>query len=508
MDERPEVVETTPGTTAVVTSSAPGAAVDQSQATTYHSFSERRQSSYRLIQAVYLIFALIEALLAIRFVLRLLGANPDAGFARFISSLSAVFVTPFLGLIGTPESGGSMLEPQLLVAIVVYALLGWLVAKLIRLAFGESRSATVTAADGSTASVLDFLHPDAAANNQGRPGTAAARTTDRAAPLVSMVGVSRHFSAVAAVDRVTLDVPPASIVGIIGPSGSGKTTLVRMLTGTLKPTAGRVTVLGEDPIHFRRHTRERIGYMPQLFILYPDLTAAENVSFVGSLFGLLWPRRRRRVREVLELVELWDARNRRAGQLSGGMQRRLELACALIHEPTVLFLDEPTGGQDPILRQKIWDEFRRLRDQGRTLIVTTQYVGEADHCDRVAVLAEGRLIAFAEPEQLRRDALGGDVIEIETTRVVDSASLVGLTGITEVRQPGPRRLLVIAQDAGVAIPRLLETLRSQGVEVASSSEYHPSFDEVFGELVARKQHEQAATEPAVSAPRSLIQTSD
>jgi ABC-2 type transport system ATP-binding protein len=506
MDERPEVVQTTRGTTEVVTSSAPGAAVDQLQASTYHSLSERRQGSYRLIQAVYLIFALIEALLAIRFVLRLLGANSDAGFARFISSLSAVFVAPFLGPFGTPEPA-STLEPQTLVALVVYPLLGWLVAKLIRLAFGESRSATVTAADGSRVSVPEVLDTGAAANEQGSPGAAPARTTARVAPLVSMVDLCRHFGAVVAVDRVTLDVPPASIVGVIGPSGSGKTTLVRMLTGTLKPTAGSVTVLGEDPLHFRRHTRERIGYMPQLFVLYPDLTAAENVSFLGSLFGLLWPRRRRRVREVLELVELWDARNRRAGQLSGGMQRRLELACALIHEPTLIFLDEPTGGQDPILRQTIWDEFRRLRDDGRTLIVTTQYVGEADYCDRVAVLAEGRLIAFAEPEQLRREALGGDVIEIETTRIVDGASLVGLTGINEVRQPGPRRLLVFAQDASMATPRLLEALRSQGVEVASSSEYHPSFDEVFGELVARKQREQAATEGAASAPPSRLPAS-
>ena len=506
MHERRDVTETTPGSTEVVTSSAPIATVDQVQATTYHPFSERRQGSYRLIQTVYLIVALVEALLATRFVLRLLGANPDAGFARFISSLSAVFVAPFLGLFGTPEPA-SMLEPQTLVALVVYPLLGWLVAKLIRLAFGESRSATVTAADGSRVSVPEVLDTGAAANEQGSPGPAPARTTARAAPLVSMVDLCRHFGAVVAVDRVTLDVPPASIVGVIGPSGSGKTTLVRMLTGTLKPTAGSVTVLGEDPLHFRRHTRERIGYMPQLFVLYPDLTAAENVSFVGSLFGLLWPRRRRRVREVLELVELWDARSRRAGQLSGGMQRRLELACALIHEPTLIFLDEPTGGQDPILRQTIWAEFRRLRDQGRTLIVTTQYVGEADYCDRVAVLAEGRLIAFAEPEQLRRDALGGDVIEIETTSIVDGASLVGLPGINEVRQPGPRRLLVIAQDAGVATPRLLEALRSQGVEVASSSEYRPSFDEVFGELVARKQHEQAEAEPAVSAPPSSMPTS-
>jgi ABC-2 type transport system ATP-binding protein len=340
------------------------------------------------------------------------------------------------------------------------------------------------------------------AHRNGKQSALAAAESARAAPLVSMHDVSRHFNTVIAVDGVTFDVPPATILGIIGPSGSGKTTLVRILTGTLKATAGSVQVLGEDPQRFRRKTRERLGYMPQLFVMYPDLTAAENVSFVGSLFGLLWRRRRRRVRLVLELVQLWDVRNRRAGQLSGGMQRRLELACALVHEPTLIFMDEPTAGQDPILRQTIWSEFRRLRDQGRTLVITTQYVGEADYCDRVAVLAEGRLIALGEPEELRRDALGGDVIEIETTRTIDAASLAGLADIKEVRQPGPRRILVIVEDAGAATPRLLEALRNQGVEVAWSSEYRPSFDEVFGELVARKQHDRAQFEAADAAPSS------
>jgi hypothetical protein len=149
-----------------------------------------RLGSYWLILAVYVIVALIEAVLATRFVLRLLGANPDAGFARFISSLSAVFVTPFLGLFGTPESEGRMLEPQTLVALVVYPLLAWLVAKLIWLAFGASRSATATVADGSPASIREFLDSDAAANKQSGPGTAPARITPRAAPLVSMVDLN------------------------------------------------------------------------------------------------------------------------------------------------------------------------------------------------------------------------------------------------------------------------------------------------------------------------------
>ena len=252
-----------------------------------------------------------------------------------------------------------------------------------------------------------------------------------------MEGLSRRYGDLAAVDNVTLQVPRGTILGVIGPSGSGKTTLIRMLTGTLEPTDGKLSVLGQHPRKFTRSTRERIGYMPQHFVLYEELTAAENVSFVASLFGLLWPKRGRRVAEVLKLVDLWDARGRRARQLSGGMQRRLELACALVHDPVLLFVDEPTAGLDPMLRQKVWAEFRRLRELGRTLVVTTQHVGEAEYCDKVAVLARGRLIALAAPDELRRMALGGDVIEIETTQAFDGTRLEQVPGVRAVRQDAP-----------------------------------------------------------------------
>jgi len=305
-------------------------------------------------------------------------------------------------------------------------------------------------------------------------------------PVVAMDEVTRHYGGLTALDGVTLRVDAGSIVGVIGPSGSGKTTLVRTLTGTLRPTAGTVRVLGEDPLKFRSRTRARIGYMPQNFVLYEELTAAENLSFVASLYGLLWNRRRVRVRQMLELVELWDARNRRARQLSGGMQRRLELACALVHDPILIFVDEPTAGLDPVLRQTIWTEFRRLRDAGRTLVVTTQYVGEAEYCDRVAVLAEGQLLAFEEPETLRRQVVGGEVIELETSRAFDAAALSDVEGVLSVRQSGPRRVLVTADDASAATPRLIEVVATHGVHVVSSSEYRPSFDEVFAELVQRK----------------------
>jgi ABC-2 type transport system ATP-binding protein len=303
--------------------------------------------------------------------------------------------------------------------------------------------------------------------------------------VVSMQGVSRRYADVAAVEDVTLEVSRGTILGVIGPSGSGKTTLIRMLTGTLEPSAGKLVVLGQTPRKFTRHVRERIGYMPQHFVLYEELTASENVSFVAALFGLLWPTRGRRVREVLKLVDLWEARGRRARQLSGGMQRRLELACALVHDPVLLFVDEPTAGLDPLLRQRVWDEFRRLREMDRTLVVTTQYVGEAEYCDMVAVLARGRLIALAEPEQLRRMALGGEVFEIETAQAFDGSSLTKLPGIRAVKHSSPRKFLVIADDAGAATPRVLHEIIAAGVEVISSSEYRPSFDEVFAELVSQ-----------------------
>lgn len=303
---------------------------------------------------------------------------------------------------------------------------------------------------------------------------------------VVMQDVSRSFGKVMGVDGISLVVPAGTILGVIGPSGSGKTTTVRTLTGALAPDAGRVRVLGEDPRQFSRRTRERIGYMPQSFVLYPDLTARENVDFVAALFGMLWGRRRRRVREALQLVDLYDARNRRASDLSGGMQRRLELACALVHEPTLFFLDEPTAGIDPLLRQSIWDELRRLRDDGRTLLVTTQYVGEAEYCDQVALIAQGKLIALETPDALRRLALGGEVLEVETGAAFDGRVLPGTGEVTEVRQRGPRDLLVVvSDDAGEATPRVAQAISERGADIVSIREYRPSFDEVFTLLVQR-----------------------
>lgn len=296
-------------------------------------------------------------------------------------------------------------------------------------------------------------------------------------------GATKRFGDEIAAQDISLTVASGTILGVIGPSGAGKTTTIRMLTGALAPTEGTVRVLGEDPLRFRRRTRERIGYMPQQFALYPDLTTRENVDFVASLFGMLLRTRHRRTREVLQLVDLWDVRGRRAGRLSGGMQRRLELASALVHDPMLLFLDEPTAGIDPLLRATIWAELHRLRDDGRTLIVTTQYVNEAEECDTVALISDGRLVALAAPDDLRRQAIGGDVIAIETRDAFDVGALRGVEGVVRLEQRGPREFRVTVANAAAALPDVVEAVGREGGEVTTAAEARPSFDEVFAVLV-------------------------
>jgi ABC-2 type transport system ATP-binding protein len=317
--------------------------------------------------------------------------------------------------------------------------------------------------------------------------------------VIQLEEVTRRFNGLTAVDNLSLTVEAGSMLGMIGPSGSGKTTVVRMATGTLEPSFGNIRVLGEKPSRFTRRARERIAYMPQLFSLYLDLTAAENVNFVAGLFGIFPWQRGRIIRRALDTVDLWPARHRLARDLSGGMQRRLELACALVHGPSVLFLDEPTAGVDPVLRLAIWSSLRELRDQGRTLLITTQYVADAEYCNRVVLLAEGRVVAIDEPNALRRSAYGGDVLRIDTDRAVEPEALADVSGLTAVQQQSPRRLVAVTDEAGSTAPRVVEALRRQGIGVASVEEYQPSFDEAFAVLVQRQRDARARDEASEKA---------
>ncbi len=319
--------------------------------------------------------------------------------------------------------------------------------------------------------------------------------------------MTRAFDERTVIDDLTFDVERGTILGLIGPSGSGKTTTVRMLTGTLGRTRGEIRVLGEDPIRFSRRTRGRIAYMPQLFSLYEDLSAQENVGFVAALYGIGPFKRRRLIRRALEVVDLTDARHRLARDLSGGMQRRLELACALVHSPDVLFIDEPTAGIDPMLRQSIWDELRTLRDDGRTLLVTTQYVAEAEYCDRVALIADGELVALDTPDELRKLVFGGQMLEVSTERAVDPEVLGDVPGIIGVRQAGARQLFVTTENAATTTPLVFEALRQVGIGVIGMEEHQPTFDEVFTQLVeqrraGRSQQELRSPEPEPLGARS------
>jgi ABC-2 type transport system ATP-binding protein len=308
-----------------------------------------------------------------------------------------------------------------------------------------------------------------------------------AASVATLSGVSKTFDHTEAVAELSLDVAQGQIFGLIGPSGCGKTTTIRLLLGVLVPDGGEVRVMGSDPCHFSTRQREQIGYSPQGFFLYPTLTVKENLRFVAGLFGVGWRRRRRRIPEVLKLLELDDARNRLTRNLSGGMQRRLGLACALVHDPTLLFVDEPTAGLDPVLRATIWAFLRQLRSQGTTVFVTTQLIEEIQHCDNVAIMNRGKLAALGSPNALRREAMQGEVVEVVVENVSREGltSVRGLAGVNAVRWTDDGDLRVMVDDASHATPAITQALSAAGADVTAVREYVPSFDEVFTRIVER-----------------------
>lgn len=296
----------------------------------------------------------------------------------------------------------------------------------------------------------------------------------------------------------TYTVRDGSILGMIGPSGCGKTTTVRLALGLLRPQRGTVRVLGKDPATFRPDDREQLGYIPQQFVLYPNLSVAENAEFVSSLYGMSKARFKQRLPEMLRFVDLEDARDRLGKQLSGGMQRRLMLAGALMHDPELLFADEPTAGIDPVLRGRFWEFFRRLRDDGRTLVVTTQIVSEAVYCDYVAVMRKGRLLAVDTPLNLRRKALNGEVIRLQLedpARLGEALMLVQRFAPVRAAHTVPNtdnELLATVDDAGEWMPELLNLLEDPAgpdICVQRAEELEVSYDEVFIKLM---QQEEAA----------------
>lgn len=301
-------------------------------------------------------------------------------------------------------------------------------------------------------------------------------------------GLGKSFGEHVVLRDLHLTVQIGEIFGLIGPSGSGKSTTIHLLCGHLRASGGQMRVLGHDPERFDAATRRRIGYMPQGFALYLDLTVEQNVAFAAGLYGLPEWRNRDRIRATLELVQLWDARKRAARAVSGGMQRRIALAAALVHDPELLFVDEPTANLDPILRAHLWQHFRSLRERGRSILVTTQYVDEAEYCDRVGLMYDGILIATGQPLALRRQAFGGDIIEISVERPHSgyADALSALPGVRATEERGDEPMRVTVDDANSAIPALLDALEGSGATIRSVAQYRPTFDEVFIRLIEQR----------------------
>ncbi|HSJ54006.1 MAG TPA: ABC transporter ATP-binding protein [Anaerolineae bacterium] len=315
-----------------------------------------------------------------------------------------------------------------------------------------------------------------------------AKSTNGSSNIIQTRNLTKEFDGEFAVNNLSFEVPTGQIFGLIGPSGCGKTTTVRLLTGVYRPTSGGARVLGEDPQRFSQNARAKIGYMLQQSVLYPNLTVWENINFASAIYGI-GPRRGKQLRRALEFVELDEHRHKAVINISGGMQRRLSLAATLAHDPALLFLDEPTTGVDPVLRRKFWDHFDRLRNEGRTLLVTTQYVGEAAYCDMVAVMQNGRLLFVDTPRGLRLRTYGGELVDMRAADYFDPRvfdSLVTVDGVRDIRRVDASHLRLVVEDAGVVMPRLVEWSQAQGVGIQSVEEYQPPFDDVFVHLIEQQ----------------------
>jgi ABC-2 type transport system ATP-binding protein len=294
-------------------------------------------------------------------------------------------------------------------------------------------------------------------------------------PVVHAENLTRRFGEFVAVDHVNFTVAAGEIVGYLGPNGSGKTTTIRMLLGLLEPSEGRASVLGFDAFRQSEEVRVRSGYMSQKFALYDDLTVLENLTFYAGVYGL---RDAKRIAGTMELVGLQDQGRRLARQLSAGWRQRLALAIALVHRPQLLFLDEPTSGVDPAARRVFWDLIYRLAAEGVTVFVTTHYMDEAEYCERVGIMRDGKLLAMDTPAALKSRVVPGEVWELqagpleaalEASRACPGVLRVGLAG---------EHLRLICE-RGTKESQLVNDLRAGGLTVRDLSRGEPTLEDVF-----------------------------
>jgi ABC-2 type transport system ATP-binding protein len=296
---------------------------------------------------------------------------------------------------------------------------------------------------------------------------------------IAAENLTKRFGDFTAVDRVSFQVRRGEVYGWLGPNGAGKTTTIRMLLGLLSISEGSARVLGFDPGTQAKAMQAHIGYMSQAFTLYQDLTAAENIRFYGQAYGLKRRELRRRQAEIMDMAGLRGRENALTANLSGGWKQRLALGCAIVHKPQVLFLDEPTAGVDPISRRQLWGLIYHMAKGGVTVLVTTHYMDEAELCQRVGFISEGRLIALDTPEALKRTQMRGQVLEIGCDDPARAIPVLQETQLFEEVALYGALIHVVAPGVGRLKPQIEAALRRAGIAVQTMDVIAPSLEDVF-----------------------------
>lgn len=297
--------------------------------------------------------------------------------------------------------------------------------------------------------------------------------------VVSVDGLTKIFGKFAAVDHLSFSIRRGEVFGFLGPNGAGKSTTIRMLCGLLAPTSGKAAVAGFDIGRNPEEVRANIGYMSQKFSLYKDLTVAENINFFGGVYGLEGRTLRARMAAVTEMGGLAALENTLTGTLSGALQQRLALGCAILHEPPILFLDEPTSGIDPISRRMFWDIIRNMALRGITILVTTHFLDEAELCDRLGFIAAGKLTAMGTPAEIKRTAVEEDLYELALPSLAGAREIVGqIEGVRDVSYFG-RNLHVFCRRGTLSADDLAHGLRARGLTPESLRAISPRLEDAF-----------------------------
>jgi ABC-2 type transport system ATP-binding protein len=301
----------------------------------------------------------------------------------------------------------------------------------------------------------------------------------------------KQFGDFVAVDNVTLDVGRGEIFGFLGPNGAGKSTTIRILCGLLEPTSGDATVAGFDVKTQPEQIKQNIGYMSQKFSLYDDLTVEENIDLFSGIYGVARDRRDERKKFVLAMSGLMERRKSMTRLLAGGWKQRLALGCAILHEPPILFLDEPTSGVDPIARRDFWDLIYQLSAAGHTVFVSTHYMDEAEYCHRLALMYRGKVIALGSPQQLKDSLVGHHIFDLESSDTLAAmTALEGRPGISEVAVFGGGLHVTIADPAS-GVPEVRRILDSQSISIQRFESIPPSMEDVFVAMIEQEERKAA-----------------